>query len=52
MQTTLSGTEALPKDYATNQAYERLTAAFPQQGTTNDVVVKTPASASPSNGDP
>lgn len=48
MRTTLSSTEALPKDFATIQAYDRLTAAFPQQGTTIDVVVKTPASASKS----
>src|SRR6185436_14247013 len=46
MQTSLSGTESLPKDYATTQAYDRLKAAFPENGTTITVLVKAPASAS------
>jgi putative drug exporter of the RND superfamily len=48
MRTTLASTEALPKSFATIQALDRLTTAFPQQGTTIDVVVKAPASASQS----
>ncbi|MDQ1483896.1 MAG: putative drug exporter of the superfamily [Actinomycetota bacterium] len=51
MQTTLAGPESLPKDYATIEAYDRLTAAFPQEGSTIDVLVKAPAAASGSVDD-
>jgi len=43
MRTALPGEESLPKGFATLQAYERLKAAFPQDGTTVDIVVKAPA---------
>ena len=45
MRTALPGAESLPSSFATVDAYNRLSAAFPQDGTTVDVVVKTPASA-------
>jgi RND superfamily putative drug exporter len=45
MQTSVYGMESMPKDYATIQAYDRLTKAFPQDGTIIDVLVKAPASA-------
>jgi RND superfamily putative drug exporter len=45
MRTTLPGAEELPRTFATVEAYNRLTAAFPQQGATVSVVVKAPASA-------
>jgi putative drug exporter of the RND superfamily len=48
MRTSIAGTESLPKDYAVIQAYDRLTAAFPQDGNTISVLVKAPASASAS----
>ncbi|HEY3002587.1 MAG TPA: MMPL family transporter [Kribbellaceae bacterium] len=37
------GTEDLPRDTAVMQAYDRLTAAFPSQGTTYEIAVKAPA---------
>jgi RND superfamily putative drug exporter len=46
MRTALPGAESLPRSFETVDAYERLTAAFPQDGTTVDVVVTAPASAS------
>lgn len=46
MRTALPGTEGLPTSFRTVEAYERLTAAFPQDGTTVDVVVRAPAEAS------
>ena len=45
MRTALSGPESLPKSFAVVEAYDRLVAAFPQDGTTVDVVVRAPASA-------
>ncbi len=45
MHTALAGAESLPKSFTTVAAYERLKAAFPQDGTTIDVVVQAPASA-------
>jgi len=45
MRTSLYGVEALPESFQTVQAYKRLTAAFPQDGTTVDVVVAAPAGA-------
>ncbi len=45
MRTTLPGAESLPKSFATVDAYDRLTTAFPQDGTTVDVVVSAPAAA-------
>lgn len=45
MRTSLPGIEGLPKSFQVVDAYERLTAALPQDGTTVDVVVKAPASA-------
>ncbi len=44
MRTALPGAESLPRDFAAVDAYQRLTAAFPQDGTTVDVVVQAPAS--------
>jgi RND superfamily putative drug exporter len=44
MHTALAGAESLPKSFTTVAAYERLKAAFPQDGTTVDVVVQAPAS--------
>jgi RND superfamily putative drug exporter len=46
MRTSLPGAESLPKSFAVVDAYDRLTAAFPQDGTTVDVVVQAPAAAS------
>ena len=46
MRTSLPGPESLPKSFAVVEAYDRLTAAFPQDGSTVDVVVEAPASAS------
>lgn len=46
MRTALLGAEALPESFSTVAAYHRMTAAFPQDGTTADVIVKAPASAS------
>ncbi len=43
MRTALPGAESLPRSFAAVDAYERLTAAFPQDGTTVDVVVQAPA---------
>src|SRR4051794_297795 len=43
MRTALPGVEAMPTSFAAVDAYDRLTAAFPQDGTTVDVVVKAPA---------
>lgn len=43
MRTSLSGIEALPHDLEVVDAYQRLTAAVPQDGTTVDVVVRAPA---------
>src|SRR4051812_3644643 len=43
MRTALPGVESLPRSFAAVDAYDRLTAAFPQDGTTVDVVVKAPA---------
>ena len=43
LRTALSGAESLPKSFQTVAAYDRLTAAFPQDGTTVDLVVKAPA---------
>ena len=45
MRTALPGPESLPKSFAVVEAYDRLTAAFPQDGSTVDVVVEAPASA-------
>ncbi len=45
MRTALPGAESLPKSFASVEAYDRLTAAFPQDGTTVDVVVEAPAVA-------
>jgi RND superfamily putative drug exporter len=45
MKTSLPGAEGLPQSFQTIEAYERLTAAFPQDGTTVDVVVSAPAAA-------
>jgi RND superfamily putative drug exporter len=44
MRTALPGAESLPRSFAAVDAYQRLTAAFPQDGTTVDVVVQAPAS--------
>jgi putative drug exporter of the RND superfamily len=43
MRTSLPDVEALPRSFAAVDAYDRLSAAFPQDGTTVDVVVKAPA---------
>jgi RND superfamily putative drug exporter len=43
MRTALPGAESLPRSFAAVDAYQRLTAAFPQDGTTIDVVVQAPA---------
>ena len=43
MRTALPGAESLPRSFAAVDAYQRLTAAFPQDGTTVDVVVQAPA---------
>jgi RND superfamily putative drug exporter len=42
MRTALPGAESLPRSFAAVDAYQRLTAAFPQDGTTVDVVVQAP----------
>jgi putative drug exporter of the RND superfamily len=46
MRTSLPGDEELPKSFASVAALTQLTAAFPQHGTTVDVLVKAPRSAS------
>jgi len=46
MHTALAGAASLPKSFSTVEAYDRLTAAFPQDGTTVDVVVRAPSAAS------
>ena len=46
MRTSLFGAESMPKSFATVEAYDRLTHAFPQQGTAVQLVVSAPASAS------
>ena len=46
MRTSLFGAESMPKSFATVDAYDRLTHAFPQQGTAVQLVVSAPASAS------
>jgi RND superfamily putative drug exporter len=43
MTTSLSGPESLPRTLSVVDAYQRLTAAVPQDGTTVDVVVRAPA---------
>jgi RND superfamily putative drug exporter len=43
MKTSLSGVEGLPQNLSVVDAYQRLTAAVPQDGTTVDVVVRAPA---------
>lgn len=43
MKTSLSGVEGLPQNLTVVDAYQRLTAAVPQDGTTVDVVVRAPA---------
>jgi RND superfamily putative drug exporter len=43
MKTSLSGVEGLPQNLSVVDAYKRLTAAVPQDGTTVDVVVRAPA---------
>jgi putative drug exporter of the RND superfamily len=45
MRTSLFGPESMPKSFATVDAYDRLTTAFPQQGASLDLVVSAPASA-------
>ncbi|NLT54229.1 MAG: MMPL family transporter [Actinomycetales bacterium] len=45
LRTALHGAESLPDSFATVEAYNRLTSAFPEDGTTADVIVKAPASA-------
>ncbi len=40
MRTALPGAESLPADFSSVDAYNRLSAAFPQDGTTVDVVVE------------
>jgi RND superfamily putative drug exporter len=42
MRTSLSGAESLPRTLSVVDAYQRLTAAIPQDGTTVDVVVRAP----------
>jgi putative drug exporter of the RND superfamily len=37
------GAEDLPRDITVMQAYDRLTAAFPSEGTTHEIAVKAPA---------
>ncbi|HET9653764.1 MAG TPA: MMPL family transporter [Kineosporiaceae bacterium] len=43
MKTSLSGVEGLPQNLSVVDAYKRLVAAVPQDGTTVDVVVRAPA---------
>ncbi|MFN8075861.1 MAG: MMPL family transporter [Kineosporiaceae bacterium] len=45
MRTSLPGAESLPDSFSTLQAYQRMSAAFPQKGSTVDVVVRAPRSA-------
>ncbi len=45
MRTALPGAESLPSSFQSVEAYHRLAAAFPQDGTTVDVVVEAPADA-------
>ncbi|MFC3736043.1 MMPL family transporter [Paractinoplanes deccanensis] len=45
MKLKFPGTEDLPRTTPAMQAYDRLTAAYPSNGTTHDVVVSAPASA-------
>jgi RND superfamily putative drug exporter len=42
MRTSLAGVEALPRQLGVVDAHHRLTTAFPQDGTTIDVVVRAP----------
>jgi RND superfamily putative drug exporter len=46
MRTSLMGADGMPDSFSTVEAYNRLTAAFPQDGTTVDLVVSAPAAAS------
>ena len=41
------GAEDLPRDTAVMKAYDRLTAAFPSEGTTHQIAVKAPADQAP-----
>jgi putative drug exporter of the RND superfamily len=45
MRTALPGAESLPRTFDTVDAYQRLTAAVPEDGTTVDIVVRAPADA-------
>ncbi|MEV4343769.1 MMPL family transporter [Actinoplanes sp. NPDC049596] len=45
MKLKFPGTEDLPRTTPAMQAYDRLTAAYPSNGTTHDVVVEAPASS-------
>ncbi len=47
MQLKFPGTEDLPRTTAAMQAYDRLTAAYPSNGTHHDVVVRAPADQAP-----
>jgi RND superfamily putative drug exporter len=47
MQLKFPGTEDLPRTTAAMQAYDRLTAAYPSNGTNHDVVVRAPADQAP-----
>jgi RND superfamily putative drug exporter len=47
MQLKFPGTEDLPRTTAAMQAYDRLTAAYPSNGTSHDVVVRAPAGQAP-----
>jgi len=48
MNTSLFGSESMPKSFSTVATLDRMTAAFPQQGTAVQLVVQAPASASKS----
>ncbi|HEX2772584.1 MAG TPA: MMPL family transporter, partial [Micromonosporaceae bacterium] len=43
MKLKFPGPEDLPRDTAVMQAYDRMTAAFPSEGTTHEVAVRVPA---------
>jgi putative drug exporter of the RND superfamily len=43
MSLKFPGAEDLPRDTAVMQAYDRLTAAFPSEGTTHEIAVRAPA---------
>ncbi len=47
MQLKFPGTEDLPRTTAAMQAYDRLAAAYPSNGTNHDVVVRAPADQAP-----